>query len=39
MASIVDTETKLVVEGLTGSEGRFHGPFAIVRTARTSSPA
>jgi succinyl-CoA synthetase alpha subunit len=25
MAIIVDTETKLVVAGLTGSEGRFHG--------------
>jgi len=25
MAIIVDTETKLVVQGLTGSEGRFHG--------------
>jgi succinyl-CoA synthetase alpha subunit len=25
MAIIVDTETRLVVQGLTGSEGRFHG--------------
>jgi succinyl-CoA synthetase alpha subunit len=25
MAIIVDSETKLVVQGLTGSEGRFHG--------------
>src|SRR5690242_13969953 len=25
MAIIVDTNTKLVVQGLTGSEGRFHG--------------
>jgi succinyl-CoA synthetase alpha subunit len=25
MAVIVDNETKLVVQGLTGSEGRFHG--------------
>src|SRR3979409_2724371 len=25
MAIIVDTDTKLVVQGLTGSEGRFHG--------------
>src|SRR5712691_10466773 len=25
MAIIVDNETKLVVQGLTGSEGRFHG--------------
>ncbi|MDX6565745.1 MAG: succinyl-CoA synthetase alpha subunit, partial [Gaiellales bacterium] len=25
MAIIVDKETKLVVSGLTGSEGRFHG--------------
>jgi succinyl-CoA synthetase alpha subunit len=25
MAIIVDTQTKLVVQGLTGSEGRFHG--------------
>jgi succinyl-CoA synthetase alpha subunit len=25
MAVIVDTETRLVVQGLTGSEGRFHG--------------
>jgi succinyl-CoA synthetase alpha subunit len=25
MAILVDTETKLVVQGLTGSEGRFHG--------------
>ena len=26
MAIIVDTETRLVVQGLTGSEGSFHGP-------------
>ena len=25
MAILVDTETRLVVQGLTGSEGRFHG--------------
>jgi succinyl-CoA synthetase alpha subunit len=25
MAIVVDTETRLVVQGLTGSEGRFHG--------------
>ena len=25
MAIIVDAETRLVVQGLTGSEGRFHG--------------
>jgi succinyl-CoA synthetase alpha subunit len=25
MAIVVDTDTKLVVQGLTGSEGRFHG--------------
>ena len=25
MAIIVDKETKLVVQGLTGSEGSFHG--------------
>src|SRR5205814_6106364 len=25
MAIIVDNETRLVVQGLTGSEGRFHG--------------
>ena len=25
MAIIVDNDTKLVVQGLTGSEGRFHG--------------
>jgi succinyl-CoA synthetase alpha subunit len=25
MAIVVDRETKLVVQGLTGSEGRFHG--------------
>src|SRR6266540_1033449 len=25
MAIIIDTETRLVVQGLTGSEGRFHG--------------
>jgi len=25
MAIIVDRETRLVVQGLTGSEGRFHG--------------
>src|ERR671918_2977416 len=25
MAIIVDTQTKLVVQGLTGREGRFHG--------------
>ena len=25
MAIIVDSETRLVVQGLTGSEGRFHG--------------
>jgi succinyl-CoA synthetase alpha subunit len=25
MATLVDTETRLVVQGLTGSEGRFHG--------------
>ena len=25
MAIIVDRETKLVVQGLTGSEGSFHG--------------
>src|SRR6478672_1180724 len=25
MAIFVDTETRLVVQGLTGSEGRFHG--------------
>jgi len=25
MAIIVDTDTRLVVQGLTGSEGRFHG--------------
>src|SRR5947207_161896 len=25
VAIIVDTETRLVVQGLTGSEGRFHG--------------
>src|SRR3954454_11902034 len=25
MAIIVDRDTKLVVQGLTGSEGRFHG--------------
>ena len=25
MAIIVDESTKLVVQGLTGSEGRFHG--------------
>ena len=25
MAIIVDTSTRLVVQGLTGSEGRFHG--------------
>jgi len=25
MAVIVDNETRLVVQGLTGSEGRFHG--------------
>ena len=25
MAIIVDTNTRLVVQGLTGSEGRFHG--------------
>ncbi len=37
MAIIVDTETKLVVQGLTGSEGRFQGS-ATAPTARTSSP-
>ena len=25
MAIIVDNDTRLVVQGLTGSEGRFHG--------------
>src|SRR4029077_593814 len=25
MAILVDTDTRLVVQGLTGSEGRFHG--------------
>jgi succinyl-CoA synthetase alpha subunit len=25
MAIVVDTETRLIVQGLTGSEGRFHG--------------
>ena len=25
MAIIVDRDTRLVVQGLTGSEGRFHG--------------
>ena len=25
MAVIVDNDTRLVVQGLTGSEGRFHG--------------
>ena len=25
MAILVDAETRLVVQGLTGSEGRFHG--------------
>src|SRR5205809_1181388 len=25
MAIVVDSDTKLVVQGLTGSEGRFHG--------------
>src|SRR5437879_10615264 len=25
MAIIVDNDTKLVIQGLTGSEGRFHG--------------
>src|SRR5579884_2897428 len=25
MAILVDNETRLVVQGLTGSEGRFHG--------------
>ena len=38
MAIIVDKDTKLVVAGLTGSEGRFHGS-ATAPTARTSSPA
>ena len=25
MAIVVDKDTRLVVQGLTGSEGRFHG--------------
>ena len=25
MAIVVDSDTRLVVQGLTGSEGRFHG--------------
>jgi hypothetical protein len=38
MAIVVDSDTRLVVQGLTGSEGRFHG-LRNRTTARTSSPA
>ena len=38
MAIIVDKSTRLVVQGLTGSEGRFHGRATSLRNA-ASSPA
>ena len=38
MAIIVDSDTRLVVQGLTGSEGRFHGTRNSA-TERRSSPA
>ncbi len=38
MAIIVDKDTKLVVQGLTGSEGSFHG-LRNSATGRRSSPA
>ena len=34
MAIIVDRDTRLVVQGLTGSEGRFHGNAQQAATAR-----
>jgi hypothetical protein len=37
MAIVVDRDTRLVVQGLTGSEGRFTG-CATGTTVRTSSP-
>ena len=38
MAIIVDTDTKLVVAGLTGSEGRFHGPVSYTHLTLPTTP-